>query len=144
MEKAMKKDDNCIFCKIVDGVIPCVKVYEDSRVLAFMDINPLSPGHTLVVPKEHHENIFEISPDDYGLISSVAAKIAHAVKKALNPDGVNIMQLNGKAANQVVPHLHMHVTPRWIGDGLTISAWEPVPGDMESVKENAIRIKASL
>lgn len=140
----MKKDNNCIFCKIVDGNIPCIKVYEDTKIIAFMDINPLSLGHTLVIPKEHFENIFEITPEDYGLISIAAAKIALAVKKALKPDGVNIMQLNGKAANQVVPHLHMHVTPRWLGDGLTISAWEPKPGNIDSIKETAELIKGLL
>lgn len=140
----MNKDGNCIFCKIVDGIIPCIKVYENAKILAFMDINPLSPGHTLVIPKEHAENIFDISPEDYALISGIAARIASAINKSLKPDGVNIMQLNGKAANQVVPHLHMHVTPRWFGDGLTISAWEPKPGNMESVKENAELIKAHL
>ncbi|MGD9817583.1 MAG: HIT family protein [Desulfomonilaceae bacterium] len=140
----MRKDDSCIFCKIVEGFIPCIKVYEDDRLLAFMDINPLNTGHTLVIPKEHFENIFEIPAEDYGSLSSVASKIASAIKKALNPDGINIMQLNGKAANQVVPHLHMHITPRWHGDNLTISSWEPKPGDVESIKENAQAIIAQL
>ncbi len=140
----MKKDENCVFCKIVEGKIPSIKVYEDEKILAFMDINPLNPGHTLVIPKEHFETIFEISSQDYALISATAARISVAIKKALQPDGVNIMQLNGKAANQVVPHLHMHITPRWFEDGLTISAWEPKPGDIESVKQNAERIRQLL
>ena len=137
MECPMKKDENCIFCKIVDGIIPCFKIYEDDKILAFMDINPLNPGHTLVIPKEHSETIFDISTEDYGLMSIVAARIAVAIKKTLKPDGLNIMQLNGKAANQVVSHVHMHVTPRWFGDSLPISAWEPVPGNMEMIEENA-------
>lgn len=140
----MIKDENCIFCKIVDGKIPCFKVYEDDRVLAFMDINPLNPGHTLVIPKEHSETIFDISSEDYGRISIVASKIAVAIKNTLKPDGINIMQLNGKAANQVVPHVHMHVTPRWSGDGLAISAWEPVSGNMETIRENARIISEQL
>lgn len=140
----MKKDANCIFCKIIDGAIPCVKVFEDDKVLAFMDINPLNPGHTLVVPKDHSETIFDISSEDYGHVASVAAKIAGAIKKALKPDGLNIMQLNCKAANQVVPHVHVHITPRWTGDGLTISAWEPAPGNMEAVRENARLISEEL
>ncbi len=140
----MKRDENCIFCKIVEGKIPSIKVFEDEKLLAFMDINPLSPGHTLVIPKEHSESVFDISPEDYGHIARTAAKIALAIKKALKPDGVNIMQLNGKAANQVVPHVHMHITPRWNGDGLTISAWEPVPGNIETIKQNARLISEQL
>ncbi len=140
----MKKDENCIFCKIVDGIIPCFKVYEDDRILAFMDINPLNPGHALVIPKEHSATIFDISPEDYGRISIVAARIAVAVKNVMRPDGINIMQLNGKAANQVVPHVHMHVTPRWFGDGLAISEWEPVPGNMEIIRKNARLISEQL
>jgi histidine triad (HIT) family protein len=110
---------DCIFCKIIKNEIPSVKVYEDDRVFAFLDINPLNDGHLLVIPTA-------------------------AVKKALNPEGINLMQLNGKAANQVVPHLHVHIVPRWFGDGLTICKWELVAGDMEKLKAVGEQIQEAL
>lgn len=140
----MGKGDDCIFCKIVAGEIPGEKIYEDDSVIAFMDIMPLNKGHLLVIPKEHYGNIFEVDPPLYGHIATVISRLATAVKKAVNPDGVNIMQLNGKAANQVVPHLHMHLVPRWEGDGLTISAWEPQMGDQESIKATGELIRNNL
>jgi histidine triad (HIT) family protein len=135
---------DCIFCKIVKGEIPAVKVYEDERVLAFMDINPLNEGHTLVIPKRHAETIFEIDPDDLAAVIKVAQKVANAIQKALNPDGLTIIQLNKKAAGQVVPHLHIHLVPRWENDGLKVTRWEPVPGDMERIKEIGNKIKGEV
>jgi histidine triad (HIT) family protein len=135
---------DCIFCKIVDGEIPCTKVFEDDRVLAFMDINPLNEGHLLVIPKSHAATIFEIHEKDFAAVTAVTHKIAGAVQKALNPEGINVLQLNGKAANQVVPHLHVHIVPRWSGDGLTISQWEIVPGDMEKISNVAEKIARAL
>lgn len=140
----MSKRDDCIFCKIVAGEVPCVKVYEDDRVLGFMDIMPLSKGHLLVVPKDHYENMGETDAELYGHIASVICTLARAVQACFAPDGLNVQQLNGEAANQVVPHLHMHLVPRWHGDGITISAWDPVPGDMEEIAANAEKIKAKL
>ena len=140
----MRKRDDCIFCKIVAGEIPSMKVYEDDSVLAFMDIMPLSKGHVLVIPKEHLENIGETDPDLYGHIASVICRISRAVQEAFTPDGLNVQQLNGKAANQVVPHVHMHLVPRWHGDGIAISEWEPVPGNMEEIAANAEVIKSRL
>ncbi len=140
----MRTSENCIFCKIVTGVIPCTKVFEDDTVLAFMDISPLNKGHLLVIPKEHFDNIMEIDSRLYGHMASVICNLAKAVKGALNPDGANVMQLNGKAGNQVVPHVHMHLVPRWNGDGLTICAWEPVPGDKNEIMQHAESIKAQL
>ncbi|MDL1971073.1 MAG: HIT family protein [Candidatus Desulfofervidaceae bacterium] len=132
---------DCIFCKIVQGEIPATKVYEDSQVLAFMDINPLNKGHTLVIPKRHAETIWEISPEDLTSVIQVAQKVALAIEKGLNPDGLTVVQLNKKAAGQVVPHLHIHLIPRFENDGLTISKWEPVPGDMDEIKQVAELIK---
>lgn len=140
----MRKRDDCIFCKIVAGEIPCMKVYEDDSVLGFMDIMPLSKGHVLVIPKEHLENIGETDPELYGHLASVICRISRAVQESFAPDGLNVQQLNGKAANQVVPHLHMHLVPRWHGDGITISEWEPVPGNMEEIAANAEEIKSRL
>ena len=135
---------DCIFCKIAAGEIPSVKVYEDDRVLAFMDINPLSEGHLLIIPKAHAATIYEITEDDFLAVMSATHKLAAAVKKALNPDGINLLQLNGRAANQVVPHLHMHIVPRWYGDGLTISQWDMVAGDMENIKAVAEKIQSEI
>jgi histidine triad (HIT) family protein len=140
----MKKRDDCIFCKIVAGEIPSTKIYEDDTALAFMDIMPLNKGHLLVIPKEHYDNILEVDPETYGKLYTVIRRMAGAVKEALNPDGMNVLQLNGKAANQVVPHVHLHLVPRWEGDGLTVSAWEPVPGNMEEIAGVAEEIKAKL
>ena len=135
---------DCIFCKIVSNEIPSVKAYEDDRVLAFMDINPISEGHLLIIPKAHAASIYEITEDDFLSVMSVTHKLAAAVKKALNPDGINLLQLNGRAANQVVPHLHMHIVPRWSGDGLTISQWDMVAGDMENIKAVAEKIQGEI
>jgi histidine triad (HIT) family protein len=132
---------DCIFCKIVSNEIPTVKVYEDDRVLAFMDINPLSEGHLLIIPKAHAATIHEIAEADFLAVMSATRKLAAAVKKALNPEGINLLQLNGKAANQVVPHLHVHIVPRWSGDGITISHWEMVAGDTEKIKAVAEKIR---
>ncbi len=140
----MKTSEDCIFCKIVAGQIPCARIYEDETVLAFMDIMPLNRGHLLVIPKEHLENIVDAAPQLYGHLASVICKISKAVDAAVKPDGMNVLQLNGKAANQVVPHLHMHIVPRWEGDGLTISAWEPVMGNSEEISATAELIKRKL
>ena len=135
---------DCIFCRIIGGEIPSSKVYEDDKVYAFMDINPLNDGHLLIIPKTHAATIDEIGTEDFRAVMSATHKLAGAVKKALNPEGINIMQLNGKAANQVVPHLHVHIVPRWSGDGLTICNWEPAPGDMKRVNHVCEEIKSQL
>ncbi len=133
----------CIFCKIAKGEIPAVKVYEDEKVLAFMDINPINDGHTLVIPKKHAENIFEISPEDLSEVISVAHKIARAIKNSLNPEGLTVVQLNGRVAGQVVPHFHVHLIPRKEDDPLKIS-WMMIPGDMDKIKATAGKIKSIL
>jgi len=135
---------DCIFCKIISGEIPSVEIYEDDRVLAFMDINPLNDGHILIIPKAHAATIHEISEADFLAVMSATHKLAAAVQKTLGPDGINILQLNGEAANQVVPHLHVHIVPRWSGDGLTVSQWNLAPGDMEKIKELADQIKSEI
>ncbi|MGB6065588.1 MAG: HIT family protein [Desulfomonilaceae bacterium] len=140
----MTKGEDCIFCKIVAGEVPCTKVFEDETMLAFMDISPLNKGHLLVVPKEHFKNVFEIDAEVYARMAVAVCRLSKAIKSGLAPDGVNVMQLNGKAANQVVPHLHIHIVPRWKGDGLTISAWEPVMGDKDEISRNAELIRSKL
>lgn len=108
---------DCIFCKIVAGQIPSAKVYEDSDVLAFMDIGPIVKGHTLVIPKQHSQDFFDTPPERLARVIIVAQKIAAAQMNGLKCDGVNIFQANRKAADQVVPHLHFHVIPRFLADG---------------------------
>lgn len=111
--------DDCVFCKIIDGEIPSDKVYEDKNVVAFLDANPVSRGHTLVVPKKHVETIHEGEGMDY--MWEALLKVANAVEEAFDPEGINIDQNNGEAAGQEVFHLHFHVTPRYDGDELEIS-----------------------
>ena len=137
--------DECIFCKIVKGEIPSFKVYEDEKVLAFEDINPISPGHTLIVPKKHAQDLWEISDDDLSAVHSASKKIIKAIKDVLQPSGVACVQLNGPGANQVVLHYHLHLVPRIAGDPeLPVATWELKEGDMEAVKETAARIAAAI
>ena len=134
----------CIFCKIVNGEIPAVKVLDEESVLAFMDINPSNKGHMLVVPKNHAENIFEISDGDLSAVMGTVKRCADAVKKALGAEGITVLQLNGKASDQIVPHLHVHIIPRWTNDGLPISNWEMKSGDMEEIKDIAQKIEENI
>lgn len=111
--------DNCVFCKIIRGELPSYKVYEDEKTLAFLDIHPVSPGHTLVIPKaENTKNIFDVSPEDWVATTESARKVAHILEKALEPAGINIMMNNRSDAGQVIHHPHIHVIPRYKGDGL--------------------------
>ncbi|MGM0383775.1 MAG: HIT family protein, partial [Thermodesulfobacteriota bacterium] len=120
---------DCIFCKIVAGEIPAVKVLDEEKVFAFMDINPSNKGHILAIPKNHAENIIEIPENDLTALIKAVKRCAKAAKEALNAEGITILQLNGKASDQIIPHLHVHIIPRWKNDGLPISTWEMKPGD---------------
>lgn len=108
---------DCLFCKIIAGEIPATKIYEDEKTFAFLDINPVNPGHTLIVPKKHSENIFDIEKQDLCAIAETSKKIAQAIKKGLNPDGINIINNNQPAAGQVIFHYHTHIIPRFENDG---------------------------
>lgn len=107
---------DCIFCKIINGEIPSAKVYEDEHVFAFLDIGQVTKGHTLVIPKVHKENVFELPEEVAGNVFKAVPKIASAIKSAYEPEGLNILQNNGEAAGQSVFHFHMHLIPRH-GDG---------------------------
>jgi histidine triad (HIT) family protein len=111
-------NENCIFCKIINGEIPANKIYEDEKVLAFLDINPISKGHTLIIPKTHFENIFDIEEEDLKEIINACKKISILLKENLNADGVNILHASGKDAQQSVFHFHLHVVPRYKEDNL--------------------------
>ena len=108
---------DCIFCKIITGEIPCAKVYEDTDVIAFMDIGPVVKGHTLVIPKSHHNPLMETPPEVLHKLITVVQKVARAQMAGLQADGISVAQANGRAANQVVPHIHFHVIPRFTTDG---------------------------
>ena len=127
-------EQDCIFCKIVAGEIPCTKVYEDDDALAFMDIGPIVKGHTLVIPKQHHDPITATPPEVLQSLILVVKKLAQAQVDGLGADGVNVTQANGKVAGQVVPHIHFHVIPRFDGDG---HRWNWNPGEYASQDEAA-------
>lgn len=112
-------EEDCVFCKIIEGKIPSHTVYEDDEVVAFLDANPVSKGHTLVVPKKHVENIHEAAGMDY--MWDALVKVSNALRETFDPGGINIDQNNGEVAGQEVFHLHFHVTPRYDGNELDIS-----------------------
>ena len=133
----------CIFCSIVAGDIPAIKVYEDAGTLSFMDINPGNPGHILVIPKQHYRNIFDIPAETAGKIMEVGAKLAGVIKDVLNPDGLNLFQSSEAAAFQSVFHFHLHLLPRWEGDSLLLP-WKPKPGDMDEIRKVAAQLQECL
>ncbi len=110
--------ENCIFCKIVQGEIPAAKVYEDDETFAFLDIGPTNPGHTLVIPKSHATDIYNMSDESIASTFKMVKRIASAVKVATGASGINVHMNNEKTAGQVVFHAHVHVIPRFENDGL--------------------------
>jgi len=135
--------DSCVFCMILDGTIPSIRIHEDDTTLAFMDIHPVQPGHALVIPKAHHPNLFEAPPEVVATTARTAARIGGAIQRALNPPGMNLLQCNGEAAGQSVMHLHMHLIPRAMNDGMTMN-WDLVKGDLDAIEAIAERIRAEL
>ncbi|MBM7659921.1 histidine triad (HIT) family protein [Bacillus mesophilus] len=114
----MDHKDDCIFCKIIKGEIPSAKVFENEHVLAFLDISQVSKGHTLVIPKAHKENIFELTPEIAQEIFKVVPAISNSIKKQFSPVGLNLLNNNGEHAGQSVFHFHLHLIPRYgKGDG---------------------------
>jgi histidine triad (HIT) family protein len=136
-------DSSCIFCKIVAGQIPCFKLLEDEQTIAFMDINPVNPGHALSVAKGHWPTVDVIPPDTLAAVAKTAQRVAKAVMTELNPVGVNLLQANGPGAGQSVPHLHIHVMPRRTGDGAALN-WDPKSGDKAGIEEIWRRLKTAL
>ncbi|MEK7098689.1 MAG: HIT family protein [Patescibacteria group bacterium] len=112
--------DTCIFCKIVRGELPSIKVYEDADTMAFLTIQPTNTGQTLVIPKEHVANVFEATSEMWAKVQETVRKVAHAVEKGTNADGVNINSNNREHAGQSVDHMHVHIIPRFKGDGLPL------------------------
>ena len=139
----MTFDESCIFCKIVNKQAPASIIYEDETVMAFLDIRPLNEGHTLVIPKRHYVDIFDIPEDQLSKVHKVAKQVSIAVKKATNTDGISIIQQNGKAAGQDIFHFHVHVVPRFEGQKLpSFSALKEV--ERTKLDEMAKKIKQQL
>ena len=127
--------NDCLFCKIIKGEIPSNKVYEDDYAFAFLDINPSTEGHTLIIPKKHYQNITDIPAEDLSNFMQSLQKVAKGLLKFGN--GLNILQNNGETAGQLVFHLHFHLIPRREGDGVSIGHWESKKNlDLDKIQEN--------
>ena len=138
----MAYDPNNIFAKILRGEADAHTVLDEEHCLAFMDLMPQSPGHTLIVPRERAENIFDLSAAALGQLVATTQRVARAVKAAFDPPGMMIVQLNGADAGQTVFHIHFHVIPRYPGEGLTLHARSVAAP--EQLREHAARIRAEL
>ena len=139
----MADDANCVFCKIIAGMIPSFKLYEDATTLAFLDITPGNPGHALVIPKAHAANLYASADTDLAAVMATARKVATAIEKTVKPDGLNLLQANGPGAAQSVFHFHMHILPRRNGDELKMN-WGLKPGDKGEIAALAEKIRANL
>lgn len=137
---------HCAFCGIVDGSNPHSLVWEDAKTIAFMSLRQQREGHVLVIPRAHVENILGITEEIGSAVMATTVRVARAVEAAFQPEGLHLWQSNGPAAGQEVPHFHMHVMPRWHGDGLL--AWHPVGGptypEREELDRQATLIKGAL
>jgi histidine triad (HIT) family protein len=142
-ERLKIPDMDCIFCKIAAGQIPCNKIYEDQKVLVVLDIGPVSDGHTLVIPKEHCTKVHNCSSQSLSAVMAVLPKIASAVADAVGADGYNILCNNGRAAGQLVEHLHFHIIPRKTGDGV-FNHWPAFKYPQGKAEKIAEEIRARL
>jgi histidine triad (HIT) family protein len=132
----MAADPDCLFCKIIAGEIPSTRVDEDERTVTFMDINPATRGHVLVVPREHAADLLAIGPADLAAVAQAGQRIAAVMPERLGAAGVNLLNSCGRAAWQTVFHFHLHVIPRYEPDPLRLP-WTPEPGDREAIAEAA-------
>ena len=139
----MKTDPDCIFCEIVLGKSPCFKLLEDETTLAIMDIFPANDGHCLVLTREHYPTLFDIADEAFAAVSRSVSRVARAVNQALSPAGLNLVQANGRGANQTVDHFHVHILPRKLGDRLPLN-WGAKPGDHATIAALAEKIRAGL
>ena len=132
--------DDCIFCKIVDGKIPSAKVYEDAKVIGFLDIMPANKGHCLIVPKKHPQTLMEMDEDDLIVVIKTAKKVAKALSLSLGNGSFNIVMNNGKEAGQLVNHAHIHIIPRFQKDRLRIK-WSHLKYEGDEIQEYAENIR---
>jgi len=132
--------EGCIFCKIIAGEIPCFKVYEDEHFLAILDRFPSATGHTLIIPKRHAADIFELNETEAAGILPLAKRVAEKIRAELAPDGVNIVQNNGRVAGQVIFHYHMHIVPRKKNDGIKFHN-PPTDPPLDELKKIAEKLK---
>jgi histidine triad (HIT) family protein len=137
----MSDPADCIFCKIVAGDIPSTRVFEDERTIAFMDINPGTRGHLLVIPRAHSADLLEIGEEDLAASARTAQVMARRIKERLGADGVNLVNSCGAVAWQTVFHFHIHVIPRYAGDPLRLP-WQPAPGDRDEIAAAARELSA--
>lgn len=137
--------EDCLFCKIVAGDLPSVKVAEDETTYAFMDINPGTPGHLLVIPKRHSRDLLDVPPEDLSAMTLAAQRIARAAIDELDADGVNLLNCCGASAWQTVFHVHLHVVPRYedARDHLELP-WIPKPGDQDEIRGIGARLASAL
>jgi len=131
---------DCIFCGIVAGDLPGQIVDEDDRTVSFLDINPATRGHALVVPRRHARDLLEIEPGELAAVASAAQRLARRIKERLGADGVNLLNSCGRAAWQTIFHFHLHVIPRYREDPLRLP-WTPAPGDPEEIARTAERLR---
>ena len=134
---------DCIFCRIIEGTIPSTRVHEDELTLAFMDIGQVNPGHVLVTTKPHVENIFGLDNRLAAAVFQTTARMARAIESVYSPDGVSLYQANGVAAGQTVFHFHLHLVPRYDGDGMQLT-WPAKNPPREQLETEAARIRAAL
>jgi histidine triad (HIT) family protein len=132
----------CIFCAIVEGSAPSETVYADEHTVAFMDINPATDGHTLVIPRTHVRDLWEISETEAARVMEASVRVAALMQRALAPDGMNILHATGAVAFQSVFHFHLHLIPRYVGDPIRLP-WVPRPGDRSKIAEMAGKIRAA-
>ena len=134
---------DCVFCRIIHGKEPSAKVYEDELVVAFLDINPINPGHTLVVPKRHVEYFDQLSDDEAVRMAIVVRRLAKAIIKAVKAHGYNILSNNGVVAGQRIPHLHIHIIPRFKGDGYRFLC-KGKPANLSELSKIASKIRDKI
>jgi len=134
---------DCVFCRIVARQIPATVVHEDEHTLAFMDLGQVNPGHVLVALKAHAENLYGLNDAQAGAVLRVAAKVGRAIRDAFAPHGLSVYQANGKAAGQTVFHYHVHLVPRYEGDGMALT-WPVKNPPRDKLEDYAARIRKSL
>jgi histidine triad (HIT) family protein len=132
--------NDCLFCGIVAGDVPSQTIDSDEKTIAFMDINPATPGHALVIPRKHSADLLEIDPEDLEATTAAAQRLAKRMKEALGADGINLVNACGEVAFQTVFHFHVHVVPRYKGDPLKLP-WVPTEGDPDEIAKVAEKLR---